>query len=192
MSVFLLGSALIWQPARAPAAGVTIITHGHWGSINGWVMGMAGSVQYYPFFPGTNVICYEIRVTYNGSYAVTPIRLGGAPLANDPFAEIVIKLDWSDLAGVLEQLDTASIASLVVPRLVQTSYISELNGRALSELPLHLIGHSRGGSLVCEMSKLLGMQGVWVDQVTTLDPHPANNNGNNDPILVVTDAPLAN
>jgi hypothetical protein len=41
-------------------------------------------------------------------------------------------------------------------------------------LPLHLIGHSRGGSVVTELARLLGAQGVWVDQVTTLDPDPVS------------------
>ena len=47
-----------------------------------------------------------------------------------------------------------------------------MGGRPLAELPLHLIGHSRGGSVVTEMARLLGAQGVWVDHVTTLDPRP--------------------
>ncbi len=47
-----------------------------------------------------------------------------------------------------------------------------MGGRRLAELPLHLIGHSRGGSVITEMARLLGAQGIWVDQVTTLDPRP--------------------
>ena len=49
-----------------------------------------------------------------------------------------------------------------------------MGGRPLAELPLHLVGHSRGGSVVTEMARLLGAQGVWVDQVTTLDPRPVS------------------
>ena len=170
-------------------AGVTLITHGFSGDADGWVLGMANRVPAYPDFPGTNVICYEVSVSYSGGFAVTPRKVAGGPLTNDSNAEIFIKLDWGDLAGFFSQYDTYEVAAAVVPRLLQTNFIAELGGHALAELPIHLIGHSRGGSLVCEMSRLLGTNGVWVDQVTTLDPHPVNEDGNTDPLLV-SDAPL--
>lgn len=178
---------LVTIAPRVQAAGVTIITHGFGGDASGWVLYMGGGMPGYPRFPGTNVVCYEMSITDNNIVASRKIA-GGHP-TNDFSAEIVIKLDWGDLAGFFNQHDTYEVAQGVVPRLLQAGFIPELGNRALAELPLHLIGHSRGGSLVCEMSYLLGTNGVWVDQVTTLDPHPVNQDGNSDPLIVV-DAPL--
>jgi hypothetical protein len=55
--------------------------------------------------------------------------------------------------------------------------IPEMGGRPLAELPLHVIGHSRGGSVVTEMARLLGAEGIWIDHVTTLDPRPVSQFG---------------
>jgi len=50
---------------------------------------------------------------------------------------------------------------------------NEQNGKpAIAELPIHLIGFSRGGGMIFQIVKLLGEQGIEVEQVTPLDPHP--------------------
>lgn len=161
--------ACFFQPSRAPAAGVTIITHGLKGNVDDWVISMANQMTTYYRFPGDYSTCYELFFTLSGNgYTLTWSRIGGnAPTFTDS-GEILIKLDWGQLADG-NTYNTYDIAPAVVARLLQVDFIPEMNGHALAELPIHLIGHSRGGSLVCEISKLLGQNGVWVDHLTTLN-----------------------
>lgn len=55
--------------------------------------------------------------------------------------------------------------------------ICEVDLWRVAGLPLHLVGHSRGASVVTEMARIFGEQGIWVDQVTSLDPVPLGGNG---------------
>src|ERR1051325_1169539 len=185
LCVVLIGTSV---SNTSRAAGVTIITHGLNGNVDDWVIAMADRMTDYDRFPGTNFSCYELYFTpTNSNYVLTWRRLGGSPPPVTDSGEILVKLDWRQLAN--DSYSTYDVAAAVMPRLLQTNFISEMNGHALAELPLHLVGHSRGGSLVCQLSRLLGTNGVWVDHLTTLDPHPLNNDGFFDFPYTVVDAP---
>lgn len=158
--------------------GVTIITHGFNSNVTDWIIPMAGEIGGYPNFPGTTYSCYEISITRNGQgqYVSAASLIAGPPPLLTDSGEIVVKLDWSTLSG-LGGPSTTTIAQAAVTAVLSTTLIPEMGGRPLGELPLHLVGHSRGGSVITEMARLLGAQGIWVDQVTTLDPHPVSQFG---------------
>src|SRR5207245_11217342 len=72
-------------PHRTFGAGVTIITHGYDGDVNGWITGMANQLPQYYRFPGTNFSGYTMSITYSGgSYYITATRTNAsAPSSTD-------------------------------------------------------------------------------------------------------------
>jgi hypothetical protein len=174
-TVLLLAISLVLCAIpRARAAGVTLITHGFNGDVESWVIPMSQAIPRYPNFPGTNFTCYEISISNSGGQLVASQSfIGGAdPLASDT-GEIFVKLDWSTVSGIGGS-STVAVATTAAAALLSTNLIPAMGGHALTEFPLHLIGHSRGGSLVTELARVLGAQGVWADHVTTLDPDPVS------------------
>jgi len=180
------------------AAGVTIITHGYEddSSFPTWVAAMADQLPtYFNYrYPNldSNFTTYTLTLSYNGSsYLFSSSRTNGAPPSATETGEIVVELDWSSLSGDLfdSYASTYNVGWAVSQVLMFTNAIPELNGHSLTEFPIHLIGHSRGGSLMSQISYVLGTNGVWVDHLTTLDPYPINNDGNEDFPATVVDAP---
>ncbi len=161
--------------SRTRAAGVTLITHGFDGDVESWVIPMSEAIPGYPNFPGSNYTAYEISITRNGSGQLVASQsfLDGADALASDTSEIFIKLDWSTLSGI-GGASTVAVANTAAAALLSSNMIPALGGHALTEWPLHFIGHSRGGSLVTELARILGAQGVWVDHVTTLDPRPVS------------------
>ncbi len=155
-------------------AGVTLITHGFNSDVTSWVIPMGDKIAQYRSFPGTNCASYQISITKSGgTYQISQAFLDGVnPLTSDS-GEIIIALDWSTISATTG-VPTTAVATQAVAAILSTNLIPDLKGHSLAELPLHFVGHSRGGSVITEMARLLGAQGVWVDHVTTLDPHPVS------------------
>ena len=181
--LFLLSFAI---PFKTNAAGVTIITHGYDGDVTGWITAMADQIPsyYHSSYPGlsTNLTIYTLVLTTDsqGDYFYQWQRDSGSAPSDTDTGEIIVKLDWSQMAGdplnpLIFDISTYDVAALASYALMQTNGLPEFNGRPLIEFPIHLVGHSRGGSLISQLSLDLGTNGVWIDQLTTLDPHPLNN-----------------
>ncbi len=176
---------LLFFVPHARGGGVTVITHGFspFGAQENvaWVDAMANAVA--ERAGGLDkVAIYSLKLTADTShdppwtYTLTHVSGPDAWSSANSNGEIVITFNWSSVAG-LATASTTVIAQFLFNGL-------QTPGFNFCEHPIHLIGHSRGASLVSETARLLGTKGIWVDQVTTLDPHPE--------CIDVTDAPVNN
>ena len=163
-------AVLLCSAGTARADGVTIITHGWNPSPAGtpaWLASMRDAVA--ANYLGNEQSYGTITVTKPSSSLVATCSPWNVDLAAKSTGEILIVLDWSTVANHL----TGGPSSQAVAAAVVDKIVTGQNGsRPLAELPIHLMGHSRGGGLVAELARLLGERGVVVDQVTLLDPHP--------------------
>ena len=160
---------------RTLLAGVTLLAHGYNGDINGWVGSLANAIVARAGGSSkASVYTMTVDVNSSNNLAVTSFsrNSGFQDYQGTGGGEVVIQLDWSEVSG--GDYSTGEVANVV------SNYLTARRGGAapFSELPIHLIGHSRGASLITALSKRLGERGIWVDQLTGLDPHPVD--GEND------------
>jgi hypothetical protein len=196
----VLASLQFCLAPQCHAGGVTLITHGYDSDVTGWITAMADEIPAYFYYQyggwSSNISIYTVTLISDGTTITNSCQpdSGSSPLETDT-GEIIVKLDWSQMAGGLDEpydYSTYVVAKAAADFLLQDSGIPELNGHPVVEYPIHLIGHSRGGSLMNEISYILGTNGIWVDHLTTLDPHPLNADGNEDSHLFPTDASASN
>ena len=156
------------QVFTKPGAGVTILVHG-WnpdGSQPAWMDKMADAII---ARSGGNGIKATITVTGSKGALIATCSNWNYDLTTATSANIVVLVNWTAVSNHLTKGVTAQeVAAAIAPKIYQSQNAKP----ALSELPIHLIGHSRGGGMVFEIARLLGLKGVVVDHVTTLDPHP--------------------
>ena len=161
---------------RALLSGVTIVTHG-WQFDSAevpWVDAIRDDIGQRMAASVGAVTRFDIEVTQGDlGLSVQPKGFIGLPASATPSGEVVIGLIWTAVAGSTDPFTTQDVAAAVAGKLLDATFAPALGlNMPLAALPIHLIGHSRGGSLVTALARELGQSGVWVDQVTMLDPHP--------------------
>ncbi len=159
---------------RRLLAGVTIITHGFNSSAGdgSWADRMGDAVA----DRAGGAAQYTLAVTGSSSApnAHTFTLDAGSPPwsaagdASNPSGELIIKLDWGAVSA------SSGVSTVEVADYTSGVLIAGLLPRSLLELPIHLIGHSRGASLIVALARNLGRAGLWVDQLTGLDSHPVD------------------
>jgi len=171
MAWILLSGGVASAQNNANPFGITLITHG-WtfpgNPMPGWVMDMAKAIQ---ARMGGSVPIINVTVKHIDG-ATTPLTLVSDTLSiNGSNAAAIIVVDWSAISqivcapGVPGYASTGSVANAVFQHIRATMPLA-LN------LPWHMIGHSRGASLVSALSASFATVGAWTEQLTLLDSHP--------------------
>jgi hypothetical protein len=162
--------------SRRLLAGLTIITHGQESGVSpGWLASMAEAVGVAngessdPAAAWTKTTWYSMTLG-SGPSVTSFAKSKGPDLGQSSTGEVVVTVDWSSLSSLFAPSSTQIAAALLPDLLAPAGGLSQ----ALAQLPVHLIGHSRGASVMSELARLMGEDGIWVDELTTLDPYPSS------------------
>lgn len=176
-------------PEQAMGGVATLVTHGLYQTADDWVTQMGKAMARHPRrrfeFGSSSPPIYRLGFDRNQNLQARLIE--GTSPSEDRSGDVILLLDWNPFSGQLIPINglpesTTVVGPRIADALLSSALIPELRG-PVARLPLHLVGFSRGGSLVAEISKRLGQRGVVVDHLTLLDPHPLNNDGFVDALL---------
>lgn len=187
---------------RVQLAGVTVVTHGFQsdGNFPTWLGQMAMAIEARAGQPGFDTRHLRLHVSESLTSSMLDTR-GPDAFWQSRSAEAVVSIDWADASNnnVLPYfgplVHTDDVGQRGAQALLSTNQGLGIIG-ALAELPIHLIGHSRGAGVVAELARSLGEMGIWVDQLTLLDPHPLDVDdgvwsGGADPAISLFDSIIA-
>ncbi len=159
--------------SRRLLAGVTIVTHGYQlsGELPGWVSTMQQAIVV--ALGGSGATAKE-TISISPSATYYQFSSSSGPISNlnlSSRGEAVVVADWADASNDL--LSSTSLPGLQIASSLRDSSNPMMpTGSTLAELPIHLIGHSRGASAIIEAAWKLAAAGIWVDHLTLLDPDP--------------------
>lgn len=162
----------------------TIIVHGFDPGLSGepqWMESMQDAI-----IAGSNGAGLKRKITISGSKGSLTATCNpwDSPADSATSGDLVMRIDWTAVANhLLSGVPAQDVAAAIAPVI----YESRNGQKPVAELPLHLVGHSRGAGLVYELARLLGEKGIDVDHVTSLDAHPLTSADSQNPFLPVTD-----
>ncbi len=163
---------------RRLLAGLTLVTHGFqiFGDRPAWLDSWQDAIAKRVDPNGTDASRYEVFIGEDNSN-ISKYDPATPALAETASGEVIVTLDWAErsndffLFGDGSDSTADLIAQEVVPFLTN-AYPGLGITAPLLQLPIHLIGHSRGASVVTELARELGERGAWVEHLSLLDPHP--------------------
>jgi hypothetical protein len=164
------------------AGTVTLVTHGMDSNAKTWVTDMCMAMQRYQQTQGSESDVFYVEVPRQSSVLALPQFIVKQLTTNStsPDRNIIIAFDWnyyatSTLFGAFVDFNTGDVVQYPTFLLRMINPLPGIED-PLVEHPLHLVGHSRGGSLLSGVCDRLAEIGLPVAHLTTLDPraHPTS------------------
>jgi hypothetical protein len=158
------------------AASVTLVTHGLDSNANGWVLDLCRDIRAYQNALQQEADVYRVILPRQSMILRDP----QFQVVQDTFTSTnanknaIVAFDWSYYSqsiifGVGIEHATWTIAPYVANLLLKTNALPSIS-EPLARRSIHLIGHSRGGSLISGAGDLLVASNIVIEHFTTLDP----------------------